>query len=172
MKKRIFLGIRISDKLKNKIAEFRQKYKNLPVRWMREENFHLTIIAPMELDDNEMVEMIEKLKKIEDEFGPIEIEFDKICFGPNLRRPRLIWVESKPNQKLVKLKNKITQILGLRIESRLSRPHLTIARFKPRDLVKINKPISWQEEADSFAIVQSKCLENGAVYINLAEIKL
>lgn len=172
MKKRIFLGINVSNELKAKIAKFREKYQDLPVRWMADENLHLTLIPPLELADNEIVEMIEKLEEIEGEFGRIEIEFNKVCFGPDLRRPRLIWAGGEENLKLESLKNRITEILGLRPQKRISKPHLTLARFKPMVLVKINKPISWQEKADSFSIVQSECLENGAVYTNLAEIKL
>lgn len=121
--KRIFVAINISDRLKKKVSIFHQKYNNLPVRWIPDENLHLTLMPPTELDDNEMVKMIEKLKKIEGELGFIEVKFDQVCLGPDLRRPRLIWAKCEENSKLESLKNRMTDILGLR---RGGRPILCI----------------------------------------------
>jgi len=177
MKKRIFLAIDISDKLKKEILKFRQKFNDLPVRWVAKENLHLTLIPPLELNDKGIVEMIEKLQALKGKVGRIEINFNRISLGPNLRRPRLIWVGGKPNQKLIKLKNTITQILGLRRENRSFLPHLTLARFRPRDFynfpqIRLKEKINWQEDAASFSIIQSECLEKGAIYTKMGEIEL
>lgn len=175
--KRIFVAINISDRLKKKVSIFRQKYNNLPVRWMPEENLHLTLIPPMELSDNEMVEMIEKIKKVEGEFGPMTIKFNKVSFGPDLSRPRLIWAKSEKNLKLESLKNRITDILGLRNSGRADSFHLTLARFKPRDYANfkikdLRQEVNWAEKAESIKFIQSECLAEGARYTNLAEIDL
>lgn len=177
MKKRIFIAINISDNLKEEIKKFRQKYNDLPVRWMPDENLHLTLMPPTEFDDNEMVKMIEKLKKIEGELGFIEVKFDQACLGPDLRRPRLIWVKCEENSKLESLKNRMTDILGLRRVGRPNSFHLTIARFKPRDYANFKiknlcEEVDWTEIAKSFNIIQSECLSERARYTKLAEIKL
>lgn len=172
MKKRVFIGIFASPRLKRKIFDFRHRFNDLPVRWIVEENLHLTLIPPLELSDNEIVEMIEKLEEITGEFESVEIEFDRVCFGPNLRRPRLIWAEGKENFKLKSLKNTITDILGRNIDKRPFRPHLTLARFRPGSSIMINQKIDWQETAKSFCVIQSECLASRARYTNLAEIKL
>lgn len=177
MKKRIFAAINISDNLKKEIAEFRQKFNNLPVRWMRDENLHLTLIPPQGLSDNEIVDWIERLKKIEGKFGPIEIEFEKICLGPNPRRPRLIWLEGEENPKLEELRNKMTQILGIREIKEKFKIHLTLARFRPRDFARfsiknLSEKTDWADTAKSISVIQSECLRDGARYTNLAEIEL
>jgi 2'-5' RNA ligase len=187
MKKRIFVAINISDNLKNEIKKFRQKYNSLPVRWMPDENLHLTLMPPTEFVDNEMVKMIEKFqpeadrplaeKNPEWKTGAIKISFNRVSFGPDLRRPRLIWVKCEENSKLESLKNRMTDILGLRRVGRPNSFHLTIARFKPRDYANFRikdlcEEVDWTEIAKSFNIIQSECLPEGARYTKLAEIKL
>lgn len=177
MKKRIFIGIFISQELRTKILQLENNYRDLPVRWVKEENLHLTLIPPMQLDDNEVVKAVEKLQTFKNKVGPVEIRFNRISLGPNPRRPRLIWLGGEPNQKLIELKNKLTQILGLRAESRSFRPHLTITRFKPKDYANfpikdLCEEIDWKETAESFSIIQSECLESGARYTVLEKIRL
>lgn len=177
MEKRVFVGIFASLKLKRKVFALRRKFYHLPVRWIPDENLHLTLIPPLELDDKGIVEMIEKSQTLEGKIGQIKIKFNRLSFGPNPRRPRLIWIEGKSNQKLVELKNRITRILGLRAEGRLFKPHLTIARFKPKDYFNfptkdLDEKISWSFLAESICVIQSECLEEGARYTNLSEIKL
>lgn len=172
MKKRVFIGIFASPELKRKIFDLKNKFKDLPVRWMRDENLHLTLLPPIYLDDKQIVEMLEKLKLLENKIGEFEIQFNRVSLGPTLRRPRLIWAEGEENQKLDGLKRQITQILDYHQDKRPFLPHLTLARFKPKNPVIINEKVDWQEVAISFSIIQSECLEKGAVYIPLATIDL
>lgn len=177
MEKRVFIGIFVSPELKRKILGFKNKYRDLPVRWMIEEKLHLTLIPPMQLNDNEIVEMIKKLQTLKGKMGQIEIKFSHVSLGPNPRRPRLIWLEGEPNQKLIELKNEITQILGLRAEGRPFRPHLTIARFKLRDYFdfstkNLSEKIGWFFAAESIYIIESKRLPDGAEYTILDKITL
>ncbi|MCX6811451.1 MAG: RNA 2',3'-cyclic phosphodiesterase [Candidatus Berkelbacteria bacterium] len=178
MKKRIFIAINISDNLKKEIKKFRQKYNSLPVRWMPDENLHLTLMPPTEFDDNQIVAIIEKLKELEGVFGPIRIEFQRVTFGPNPIHPRLIWAEGADNPKLAELKNKITQKLGYnQKDKRPFRPHLTLARFRSQDYQiflqkRLDKEVDWSLTADSFSIIQSELKSDGAVYTKLDEIDL
>lgn len=177
MKKRVFIGIFISPKLKRKFLGFRNKYQDLPVRWIAEKNLHLTLIPPIELDDNEIVVMIEKLQTLKEKVGQIKIKFNRLSLGPNLRRPRLIWLGGEPNQKLIELKNKLIQILDLRAEGRPFQPHLTIARFKLGDYLNfpiknLSEKINWLFTTESICVIESRCLPNGAEYTILETIQL
>jgi 2'-5' RNA ligase len=173
--KRIFVAINISDRLKKKISIFRQKYNNLPVRWIVDENLHLTLMPPIELNDNQIVVMIEKLKTLEAKIGIIKINFNLIALGPNPRKPRIIWAEGEKNQQLLVLKNKINEILSFNSDRRLFRPHLTLARFRPKDYFSfpfknLSEKINWREDAISFSIIQSERMAKGAVYTILDTI--
>lgn len=177
MKKRIFIAINISAELKREILKFKETIK-LPVRWLIEENLHITLWPPIDLDDNQIVAMIEKLKELEGIFGPIKIEFKRVTFGPNPINPRLIWAEGIDNLKLTELKNKITHKLGYNQKDRRPfRPHLTLARFRPRDYQtfiqkRLDEEVNWSLTADSFAIIQSELKSGGAVYTILDTIQL
>ena len=44
MQKRLFVAISLPEDIKKRLFRFVEKeYKNLPVKWVRQENFHLTL---------------------------------------------------------------------------------------------------------------------------------
>jgi len=176
--KRIFIALLISESLQREILNWEKsnlKLKNLPVRWIAGKNLHLTLVSPWLETDIESV--FGKLRDIVKGFKPFEIEFVKVCFGPNKNNPRLIWAEGASCDNLASLKEKLENIFGVKNENRPWLPHLTLARFKPKDFAafsikKLDEKVSWKEFVDNVAIMESKLSSSGTEYEIMREVKL
>ncbi|MFC1595071.1 RNA 2',3'-cyclic phosphodiesterase [Patescibacteria group bacterium] len=167
--KRIFIAISISEGLQNKILEWGKSYENLPVRWLKGKNLHITLIPPWYCEE----EKIQDIEKIIDEvlkkISSFEIVFRKISYGPNLRQPRLIWIEAEPQKIASNLKTELEKSLGKKAEHRPWLVHMTLARFRPETfssfpIKKLDEIINWEEKVESAVIMESMLSPTGADY--------
>ncbi|MBI4101693.1 MAG: RNA 2',3'-cyclic phosphodiesterase, partial [Candidatus Nealsonbacteria bacterium] len=44
MRHRIFLAINLPENVKKKLADFKSKWPDLPCRWTKAENLHITLV--------------------------------------------------------------------------------------------------------------------------------
>lgn len=175
MKHRIFVALPISAALQEEIVEWEKKFSTLPVRWLHGKNLHITLVPPWYEENVEKIKEI--LQKVHGAIGSFEIEFEKVTYGPDPRRPRLIWAEGSTPKELVTLTTKIEEALGVTPESRPFRLHLTLARFRPEDLSqfpikKLDEPVSWHDTVRSFVLMESHLSPAGADYEVLGEFAL
>ncbi|OGL77084.1 2'-5' RNA ligase [Candidatus Uhrbacteria bacterium RIFCSPHIGHO2_12_FULL_54_23] len=174
MGKRIFLALPISRELKNEILSWERGFQNLPVRWLRGKNLHITLVPPWETDDSDKIVTLLNLKGAT---GIIELNFSRVTFGPNPREPRLIWAEGSTTPQLLKLKSALDVALGREPDPRPFKLHLTLARFRPENFHScqsktLNEAVAWRDTATSFVLMESHLLAGGADYEVLAEIPL
>lgn len=174
MGRRIFIGIKASNKLQDEIKKWREKYiKILNVRWVPDKNLHVTLFPPWNEENPEELKCkLNFLRKMPHFF----IKFNQVSYGPDKREKRLIWAKGEESKEMINLKKIIEEALLKKSINRTFKIHLTLARFKPRHfrLFKIktlNENISWIEKVDSFSIFESKTLPSGAKYKILKEIK-
>jgi len=174
MKKRIFVGIKISNILAEKIGKFR-KTQLFPVRWIEGKNLHITLIPPWYEEHPSKLTKI--LSGIQEEIGSFALHFIKVTYGPDPRRPRLIWVEGEVPDELLSLKKAVEKALNKRSEKRMYKLHLTIARFNPHDFKKfkireIYEKVDWRMNVTSFQLFESKLHSKGAQYSVLDDFRL
>ena len=104
---------------------------------------------------------------------------------PNFRRPRVVWMGVSPEPKLELLHHDVEAAaakLGFEMDGRPFRPHLTLARVKPRSteaeilraLARAAKHIEFTEElfVESIDLMQSDLSSAGARYRVLASAPL
>lgn len=164
----------MSEKLQREIIEWEKQFSDLPVRWLVGKNLHITLVPPWY---EENLEKIEKLLKQVKSSGSIDLKFERVTFGPDPRRPRLIWAEGEVPPKLLALQQKLQEILEKEPENgfdRLTtkRPltlHLTLARFRPEsfssfEIQELKERIDWREEASRVALFNSMLSREGANY--------
>lgn len=176
MKKRIFVGIKVSEKLQKEIARWRKLFESrLPVRWLLSKNLHLTLIPPWY---EENLDSIKKALMATDfKVQPFEIAFHQVTFGPQAKNPRLIWAQGQTYPPLVILRDQLSKVLPRPVEKQPLLPHLTLARFRPHDFVnfpikKLDEPVRWNQKVRSIALFEVHLLPSGADYQSLAEIRL
>jgi len=184
-KRRIFIAIDMPSQIKKKILDFQKKWFDLPVRWTKEANLHLTLVFIGYVDDERMLEICRLTKEIVKRHNPFEISFKQICLGPNSKEHRMIWLKGEKSIDLIKLKNDLENTLFNSYKSRFNNleikvfsPHITLARIKRDEWMKLpNKPDIEREalfnvSVDSVKIMESHLSRGGAEYAILESIEL
>ncbi|MBT6069341.1 RNA 2',3'-cyclic phosphodiesterase [Candidatus Peregrinibacteria bacterium] len=177
---RIFIALPISDKLKKKVVKFQKQYSHLPVRWLDPNDVHITIVPPWEESDTK--DLKKKFKALEGKLESVKniktlnLSYHIAKFGPDAKRPRLIWAEGKATAELPALKKELTKVFGLKEDKRPFKLHLTLARFSPHDFKefpqkRIREKLEWKDKSNSIQLIESKLTKEGAKYKTLAEIE-
>ncbi|MCD6550505.1 RNA 2',3'-cyclic phosphodiesterase [bacterium] len=185
MKKRIFIAINLPDEVKQKLLDFQKKWSELPVRWVKKENLHLTLNFLGYIFEKDLNAITKSVEEISQRHQPFFIELDKIDFGARYKNiPRLIWVEGKRSQELISLKKDLDQALHKSInfipETRDFLPHITLARLRkwdwqriePDERPEICEYISEKFEVKSIEIMESRLKRGGAQYSILKSFQL
>ena len=114
MKKRIFIGIKISDELAKEILDWKKpfwkSFAKTPLRWIEGKDLHITLIPPWHMDEEEVEWVKQKLGAVQGMMKPFDIEFKKVIYGPSPKHPRLIWAEGQTPQEIVDLKTELEKI--------------------------------------------------------------
>lgn len=180
-KHRIFIAINFPSDIKKEFLFYQKKWEDLPVRWTKENNLHLTLVFIGNVDDEGLLKILETTREIAKNSQPFSIHFQRILLGPPDRTPRMFWVEGEKNQDLSVLKNNLEKELSelkLRRELREFKVHITIGRIKMlewRQLQKkpeIGERISLSVQINSIEVMESKLKPTGPDYFVLESINL
>ena len=163
---RIFIGVKMSEKIESLAARWAADKPDWPVRWIKPRNLHLTLAPPFYEADLEKI--MGKLAEVKPLKAPAALRFREISYGP-AGNYRLIWATGEPAPELEKIKAEIEQVLNLKADRRNFLPHLTLARFKPEDYGKfkvknLRERIDWSERAEFFTLFESSLTPAGAEY--------
>ncbi|MEW6610245.1 MAG: RNA 2',3'-cyclic phosphodiesterase [Patescibacteria group bacterium] len=175
MPHRVFLAIPISLSLQNEVTTWERNFQNLPVRWLKGKNLHITLIPPWETND--IVNIVTLLNGLKSSVGKIELQFTSVTFGPNPREPRLILAEGETMNQLSEIRSQLYETLKFPPESRFFKLHLTLARFRPENfstfpMQTLNETVDWHDTATSFVLMESHLLPTGAEYKILSSYPL
>jgi len=194
MAKRIFIAVPISEELQKGILEWEKDFQSRfslskgqkenrgssmawpsgPVRWLSGKNLHITIVPPWYEDNIDKI--AGKLKKVALKFEPFGIVFKRINYGPDPKKPHLIWAENMPSKKMIELKDESEKAMGTASDYHRWTMHLTLARFGPETfssfpVKKLDEIIYWPEKVDSLVIMESHLNPVEAEYETLEEVK-
>ncbi|HWR00396.1 MAG TPA: 2'-5' RNA ligase family protein [Chlorobaculum sp.] len=169
--KRVFIGMSAGRELVEAAGAFRRAHEGLQVRWVRPENLHLTLVPPWECRDVDPVCCA--LEHAVAGQASVEVLFDKVSFGPDQRRPRLIWATGVPPVALSELSWLLQGLPGVEEEHRRRfLLHLTLARFNSSDLramasKKLRETVEWRGLPDAVCLYESILRPGGAEYVEL-----
>ncbi len=135
---RSFLAFELPPEIREKIGAVSRELQKtrIPVRWVKVENIHLTMIFLGSVNEDAIDEIKEKVHLVVNRFSTIRTRLNGVGVFPHWRKPRVIWVGLNGEiETLSNLRDQLQselKVLGLREEKRPFRPHLTIGRFKGR----------------------------------------
>lgn len=195
MKKRIFIAINLSEKVRKRLKEYQEKTKDLftrrsfsgggPVRWTKIPSLHITLVFIGYVDNEQMLEACKIAREMAGKADPFFINFKRISFGPIGNAPRMIWLEMVANQELDDLKKKLEEALvskdtGLqKVENRPFSPHITLARLKMEQWreaqinpAEVEQDFKVQFEVSSIEVMESDLKFDGAEYATLESCPL
>jgi RNA 2',3'-cyclic 3'-phosphodiesterase len=150
---RSFIAIPLSSEIQAKLTQIstdlQNQLKGTPLRWVPVDNMHLTLkfLGEVSTANLEMLKMT--LQGEVAGHNPFEISVGGLGAFPNLRRPRVLWVNVQAPAELAAVQRGIEMQmarLGYPPEDRPFHAHLTLSRVgrtaSPQDMQKICDVIS------------------------------
>lgn len=183
---RIFIAINLPEDVKKQLSLYQSKWPELPCRWTKKENIHITLVFLGYVKDEELPEILEIAKEAASKNKPFSIDLKKICYGPTDKKPpRMIWAEGEKSKNLAKLQIDLEnalqgEIFNFKGEARAFAPHITLGRLKswefktlePEERPEISEEISLSFEVNSIEIMESKLKPQGPDYFVLESLAL
>ncbi len=169
MHHRIFIAINLPEDIKKKLADYQSKWPNLPARWTKKENLHITLEFLGDTTDEELLEVLKTTKETARKHEPFFVNLKKIVYGPpnpptssKLWRARMVWV------------------VGEKIKEFNIIPHITLARLKswefkqmePEERPEINEDIDFNFQVSSIEVMESQLGQGGPTYTALESVPL
>lgn len=107
-----------------------EKWRELPVKWVKEVNLHVTLFFLGYIDDDTTTEICRAVSVAVEKRDIFDLNFDRIELS-SLEDPRLIWLTGEPSQDLLELYESIEKELGIFTAPKKSfRAHITLGRIR------------------------------------------
>ena len=182
MRHRIFIAINLPEDIKKKLEDYQAKWLELPCRWTKKENLHITLMFLGYLSDEELVEICNIVKEVALRNSLFSLNLKKILYGPPKKMPpRMVWVEGKKSEELGKLQKDLENSLlssealakeDINHESRPYAPHINLGRIKtwefrkiePEERPEVNEEINLSFEVSSIDVMESELKRGGPEY--------
>lgn len=183
MNRRVFIAINLPESLKIKLAKFQSKWSDLPAKWTKKENLHITLAFLGYVQDDEIPEILRKTEEIAKKHKPFQLNFNKICYGPPKKALRMVWAMGEKSEELKGLQGDLENSLSnlpFKKENRSYSSHITLARIRqwefkqiePEERPQIEELIDLSFEVNSIELMESQLKRTGAKYIVLQSMPL
>lgn len=142
MKRKIFISINIPDKVKKRLMKTMEKWQDLPVKWTKEANLHITLLFLGYVDEETLLEICQKVRDTMENEDIFDIEFNKIEPFPSASDPKMVVLTGLDNVNLLRINEKIEKELNIFTSAKKSfRPHITLGRGRKHKWEALeNKP--------------------------------
>lgn len=188
MRRRIFIAINFPQEIKQKLQASQMKWLELPAKWVRPENLHITLAFLGYVADEDLIEIFRVTREVASRHAPFLISLKKVCYGPPKKMPpRMVWASGERNMGLGSLQKDLENSLfsgpmenTKEPELRAYTPHVTLARIKqwdfraiePDERPQIDEDISLSFPVDSIEVMESQLKRGGAEYTILGSYNL
>jgi len=142
MKSKIFISINIPDKIKKRLGMAVEKWQDLPVKWVKEANLHVTLVFLGFVDEEMIPKICQKLSASLQKKESFDLEFEEINLFPSENSPRMVALLGKDSEELKNLVNDIEEGLEISYAPKKSfQPHITLGRIRKHKWEDLeNKP--------------------------------
>ncbi len=181
MKHRIFIAINLPENVRKKLEDYQRKWPELPIRWTKSYNLHITLVFLGYLSDEEILEVCNVTREAASRNLQFSINLKKIIYGPPQKMPpRMIWVEGEKSIELGKLQKDLNNSfsgLSQELKSKNKKggaltPHITLGRLKswefraiePEARPEVNEEINLSFEVNSIDVMESELKKGGPNY--------
>lgn len=180
MRHRVFIAISLPENTKKKLAGFESKWPDLPCRWTKTENLHITLVFLGSVSEEELLNTIKTAQAVASKHDTFFLNLRKIIYGPKERSPRMVWAEGEISEELGILQKDLEAAMEMPSENRPYAPHITLGRLKQWEFQKINpeerpeikEEINLNFEVNSIEVMESELKRGGPEYTILESIPL
>lgn len=177
---RTFLAVEVPQQERKKISDFvlGEARSELPVKWVKYENLHITLKFLGEIDEQQKTDIAPVIEDICGKHCPFNLKLEGLGCFPNSGNPRVLWVGvTQGGKELCMIADALERGLarfGFREEKRFH-PHLTIGRTRKR--CRVDNMLTKKISSDSFEITsvvlfKSTLKPGGPVYDQLLSFML
>lgn len=186
MRHRIFIAVNLPDDIRKKLADRQSQWPDLPIRWTKRDNLHITLSFLGYVADENLMEIFGIVKKIAAKRSAFDVKLNKIIYGPPKKMPpRMVWVEGENSQELANLQKDLDNTFSgrsitLEKETRPYAPHITLGRIKtwefraiePEERPEVNEEINMDFGVSSIEVMESQLKRGGPTYAVLESCSL
>jgi len=180
MKKKIFIAINLPERIKNKLEKYQEEISSsfndfCPIKWTKKDNLHITLffIGFVEIDD--LLDVFNKVEKAVKNIEPFNVDLESISYSPKVDNPKMIWVNGKRNNEMIKINNQLEKELDF-ISINNFKSHITLGRIIQWEFKKIDleeRPDIFKEIDLFFPVESIEIMESSrGEYITLKSINL
>jgi 2'-5' RNA ligase len=183
--KRTFIAVKIEtgEKLKDLVSTLASEMKEDPIRWVSTDHMHLTLAFLGDTDDETVKRVISMLESNCTGFGEVNFTISGLGVFRNISDPRVIWAGIGSDEKFENLFKTIKDGLGsigISIEERQFKPHLTLGRVKrlknkstlERMIGQFSETIFQEVSVSEVVFYESILQQSGPLYLPLYIAKL
>ncbi len=188
---RLFVALEIPEAVRENLAAAqKQIQKKVPkdlragsaeLRWVRPENFHVTLKFIGKASSEELAGVMEELRGVRPD-GAVNATFRGLGFAANAKRGGVLWVTMEASNSLKLLATQMDrrlERLGIHAEERVFLPHLTLARCKNSNAMTAIRAAVRECEGDDFGslvaeefhLMESRLGPGGSKYTTLASFR-
>lgn len=163
MKHRVFIAINPPDAIKGALASYGDKWPELPCRWTKKDNLHITLEFLGYVDDEGLLEICKTTKDLVSKHNSFGVKLTRICYGPPGKMPpRMIWA------------------IGDKINELNFSPHVTLGRIRtwqwkqiePEERPDVSEEINLTFAVNSIEVMESVLGRGGPKYTILESFPL
>lgn len=187
---RSFIAITLPPEIKQELGNLQGKLKKPSepgVKWANTEGIHLTIQFLGNIDARRVEEITTAISQASSDIPPFELSIGGLGVFPNPRQIRVVWAGIGGQMSILKqLHQNIEENLkplGFNAEKRSFKPHLTLARVRQETPAQVHQRLGKLVAETEFtasrpfavtaiSLIQSKLTPKGAIYSELASVKL
>lgn len=126
---RVFVGLKISPVIAGQLLSHISELKLTRARLVVPADIHLTLVPPW--PEVSIDHAVERLIDATGGFAPFALKLEHLGYGPQPRRPNLLWVDCAATDEITALHHALMQAFGQQ-DSRPFRPHITLARIREK----------------------------------------
>lgn len=154
---RVFVGLKIAPQVANQLTQIAANLEESSVRRIAVADIHLTLVPPW--SETSIPDAIAKLGRVAVRFAGFPLIFQHVGYGPQPKRPRLLWADCAPTDELAALRQALLQAYG-QTDERSFLPHVTLARIRAAGSAiarkhPIDQPLALSQRVESIELFQS-----------------
>ncbi|HCA80029.1 MAG TPA: RNA 2',3'-cyclic phosphodiesterase [Bacteroidetes bacterium] len=181
---RTFIALPLPSELKEKIARTQSELREAggDVKWDAPDKFHITLKFLGDAEPPVIPKLAESLQKSIGGLGAFEVSYEGVGGFPNIIRPRVVWIGTKPSSALDRVQRLIEEscaALGFPRDDRQFHAHITLGRVKGNrgldGLTARLKSVTFEPSiarCSEIHIMRSDLKPTGSVYALLKSIPL
>jgi len=198
---RIFIAVNPQPKIRQQLFAATDAWRELPIRWTKPEDIHVTLHFIGKVDDDTLSRIAEILPLAAQGVEQFEITLNRIGIGPEKGRARMVWAEGETPRELTQLRQQVQEAVESRphvlenvgvsdddteqlsVNGRLPsvqpfRLHVTLGRMVPfrwtrlAEKPRIERDINISFPVSSIELMESESGQDGSSYTILSSVDL